>query len=78
MASSAVKHPAVLGRIVKRSGEMKSSSPWPLGASSFVRRRAIVTISAPLASAQARFCSNEAYLPLPMMSRDVKPYEPSW
>ena len=48
----------------------------PLGASSFVRRNATVTISAPLASAHSRFCAKEAYFPLPMMSRDRNVCEP--
>ena len=60
----------MLGRIAKRSGEMTSNSRGP-GPSNFVRRSATVTISAPLATAQARFCSNERYLPLPMIRLPV-------
>src|SRR5262245_49794680 len=63
--------------MAKRSGEMWSRSPWPRGASSFVRRSATVTISAPAASAQARFCSKEAYLPVPMMRRERNARAPS-
>ena len=40
------------------------------GVTDLMGRNATVIISAPLASAQARFCSKLAYLPLPMMSRD--------
>src|SRR5215510_8529547 len=63
--------------MAKRSGEMWSRSPWPRGASSFVRRSATVTISAPAASAQARFCSKEAYLPVPMIRRERNARAPS-
>ena len=36
----------------------------------FTRRTATVMISAPEASSALRVCSNEAYLPVPMMSRE--------
>src|SRR3954468_20326755 len=51
---------------------MKSVSRGWLGSEIFTRRTATVTISAPEASTAAAFSSRLLYLPVPMISREVK------
>jgi len=76
-ASCTVVHPAVLGRMWKRSGGIQSSREPRSREATSTRRTATVTISAPLASSALRFSSNERYLPVPMISRERSSSSPS-
>ena len=55
---------------------MKSSSDSPCPGR-LTRRTATVTISAPDASMASRMFSNDGYLPVPTMSRDLNSLPPS-
>src|SRR5688572_838169 len=58
--------------MVKRSGGRRSSRFSLAGSVMLTRRTATVTISAPETSTAFRVSANEAYLPVPTISRDRK------
>src|SRR5712692_3636582 len=70
IASSAVRQPAVLGKIRYRFQSMKSRIVFFLGSSRSRRRSATVTTSHPDASSAASIVSLSAYLPVPRKRRD--------
>src|ERR1700737_1628028 len=71
IASSAVRQPAVLGRIRIRFQSMTSRMVFFLGSSRSSRRSATVTTSQPDASSAASIVSLSAYLPVPRKRRDL-------
>src|SRR2546428_6747151 len=70
MASSAVKHPAVLASRKKRLGSRWWRIPSSSVRSRFTRRTATVTMSAPDASSARTIVSVSRYFPVPTMRRD--------
>src|SRR5579859_908325 len=70
IASSAVRQPAVLGRIRYRFQSMTSRIVFFFGSSRSRRRRATVTSSQPEASSEASIDPSVGYLPVPRKSRD--------
>src|SRR5450759_2621038 len=70
MASSAVRHPAVLGRMRYRFQSMTSRIVFFLGSSRSSRRRATVTSSQPDASNAASMEASSGYFPVPRKSRE--------
>ena len=63
IASFAVVHPAVFGRIAYFERSTKSSSVFPLRSSRLMRRIATVTIEVPLASWAPCITSSDGYFP---------------
>src|SRR6266849_4046016 len=70
IASSAVRQPAVLGRMRYRFQSITSRMVFFFGSSRSRRRSATVTSSHPDASSAASIDSSVAYLPVPMKSRE--------
>src|SRR2546427_12219927 len=70
MASSAVRQPAVFGRIRNRFQSITSRIVFFLGSSRSRRRSATVTSSHPDASRAASIASSVVYLPVPRNSRE--------
>src|SRR5229473_5851796 len=70
IASSAVRQPAVLGRMRYRFQSTTSRIVFFFGSSRSRRRRATVTSSQPEASSAAIIASSVAYLPVPTKRRE--------
>src|SRR4029077_19166439 len=70
IASSAVRHPAVLGRIRNRRQSMTSRIVFFFGLSRSRRRKATVTSSQPEASSAATIVASSEYLPVPRKRRE--------
>src|SRR5258708_1614504 len=70
IASSAVRHPAVFGRMRYRFQSMTSRRVFFLGSSRSRRRSATVTSSHPDAASAASMVSSSAYLPVPRNRRE--------
>src|SRR5215467_11705924 len=78
MASSAVRQPAVFGRIRKRRQSMTSRMVFFLGSSRSSRRSATVTSSQPEASSAATIVASSEYLPVPTKRRDLSSTPATW
>src|SRR5437588_1300879 len=70
IASSAVRHPAVFGRMRNRRQSMRSRIVFFFGSSRSSRRNATVTSSAPDASSAASIVTSSEYLPVPTNRRE--------